>query len=338
MFNFSKYKYLSIGISTLLIIGSFVYTFTYHKGYAHSLDFNGGLRSVIDAPKDMKREEIEKFFKTNNIEALIILLDSERTHYQIDIGLEEVEKIKKFNEANKKVELPKEEVKEETVKKEEEPAKTEEDKQEERKKKLSSIDELIMMLKSGLGLKNEQILSGDQVGAIVGGELSSTGFILLISTMIIMTVYLGFRFQLKFALGAIIAILHDLLFTLGFIGVFQIKPSVPLIAALLTILGYSINDTIVIFDRIRENSAGKVKHALSYTINTSITQTLTRTLNTSFTTLISIVAIIVGGAVELYDFAYVLIMGIIVGTYSSIFIAAPVIEFYDLIKARFKKS
>ena len=96
MFDFSKYKFLSIGISIVLIISSFVYTFAYHKGYAHSLDFNGGLRAVIDAPQGMKREDVEKFFKTNNIEALIILLDSETTHYQIDIGLEEVDKIKKY--------------------------------------------------------------------------------------------------------------------------------------------------------------------------------------------------------------------------------------------------
>lgn len=337
MFNFSKYKYYSLSISVLLIIASYIFTFVYHKGYAHSLDFNGGLRAVVDVDKNTGREDIERFFKSNNIEALIILLDSETKHYQIDIGLEEIEKIKKFNKKNKK-NTTTEEPDDTATKEIEEEKVAEEEKPKEKKKVESSIDELLTMLRIGLGLKEEQILSGDQVGAVVGGELSSTGLTLLVSTMIIMTVYLGFRFQLKFAVGATVALIHDLLFTLGLIGVFQIKPSVPLIAALLTILGYSINDTIVIFDRIRENSSAKIKHSLSYTINLSITQTLTRTLNTSLATLISIVAIVIGGAVELYDFAYVLILGIFVGTYSSIFIAAPVLEIYEKLRAKYKKS
>jgi preprotein translocase subunit SecF len=145
-----------------------------------------------------------------------------------------------------------------------------------------------------------------------------------------MALYLSFRFQFKFALGASLALLHDLLFTLAFIGAFQIKPSVPIIAALLTLFGYSINDTIVVFDRIRENMADmKVQHNLKNTINMSINQTLGRTFNTSFSTLISVVAIIIGGATELYDFAIVLVFGIVVGTYSSIFIAAPAVELYE---------
>jgi preprotein translocase subunit SecF len=97
----------------------------------------------------------------------------------------------------------------------------------------------------------------------------------------------------------------------------------------LTLLGYSINDTIVIFDRIRENSHDKPEMAMAPIINSSIIQTLGRTMNTSFATLISVVAIIIGGAVELYDFAYVLIFGVVVGTYSSIFIAAPTMEIFD---------
>jgi preprotein translocase subunit SecF len=195
--------------------------------------------------------------------------------------------------------------------------------------KRPKIEEFIIALKSGLSLKNEDILSADEVGAVVGNELTSTGISLLVYTMLIMTIYLSFRFQFKFAMGASFALLHDLLFSLAFMGAFQIKPSVPIIAALLTLLGYSINDTIVIFDRIRENSNGKNTHSFTEIVNISINQTLGRTINTSLATLISIIAIILGGATELYDFAIVLIFGIFIGTYSSIFIAAPFVEIYD---------
>lgn len=132
------------------------------------------------------------------------------------------------------------------------------------------------------------------------------------------------------------ALTHDLILAVAFIGFFQIKPSVPIIAALLTLLGYSINDTIVVFDRIRENAAGNLNQTFGQTINSAINQTLGRTFNTSFATLISIIAIIIGGATELFDFAYVLTFGIIIGTYSSIFIAAPLVDIYDQVirKAR----
>jgi preprotein translocase subunit SecF len=307
-FNFSKYKYLSIGLSTVCIIAGFIYTFTVHKGFAHSLDFNGGLRAVVVLDKSLGRADIEKFFKEKEIEAIVIQLDKEKNHFQIDIGLGAVPKIEEYNNVNK-------------PKTSENPV----------AKSRVTIDELIFMLTHGFKISDDRILSADQVGAVVGGELTSTGITLLFSTLAIMTIYLSFRFQFKFALAASAALIHDLLFALAVIGVFQIKPSVPIIAALLTLFGYSINDTIVIFDRIRENSNSKVKVSTPTMINMSINQTLGRTINTSFTTLISIVALIIGGAVELYDFAFVLTFGIIIGTYSSIFIASPVIEIYNMI-------
>ena len=304
--NFSKYKYVSITISILLIVSGFIYTFAVNKGFAHSLDFNGGLRAVIVLDKNLGRADIEKFFKEKTIEALVIQLDREKNHYQIDVGLGAIPKIEEYNNLNKPTNL------------EVNPGKSR-----------VTIDELIFMLTHGFKIPADSILSADQVGAIVGGELTSTGITLLFSTLAIMTIYLSFRLQFKFALAASLALIHDLFFALAVIGVFQIKPSVPIIAALLTLFGYSINDTIVIFDRIRENMNSKVKVSTETLINTSINQTLGRTINTSFTTLISILALIIGGAVELYDFAFVLTFGIIIGTYSSIFVAAPVIEIYN---------
>lgn len=300
MFDFSRYKYISLGASGVIILVFFVITLVYHKGFAHSLDFDGGFRAVVHSPNKGK-EDLEKFFKQEGIDAVVILIDKEKAHYQIDIGLDAKPKMIAFNERNNK-----------------------------HKDNQPDIQEFITMLETGLGLTKEEVLSAEQVGAIVGNELTSAGTNLIIATIVIMTIYLSFRFQFKFALGASLALFHDLLFSLAFIGAFQIKPSVPLIAAILTLLGYSINDTIVIFDRIRENLANsKLKISFSHIINLSINQTLTRTVNTSFATLIAVIAIVVGGAKELYDFAIVIIFGVVIGTYSSIFIAAPIVEIYE---------
>ncbi|MDV6234737.1 protein translocase subunit SecF [Leptospira ellisii] len=308
-FDFIKYKYVSIGISLALIVFGFTYTYAVHGGFANSLDFNGGLRTVIEFDQNTDRKKLETYFADNNIEAVLLLLDKEKNHYQIDIGLGSVDSIlQKYREKNGL-----------------KPAD---------KVDLSGIDALIAILIADFGIDKSKVLSANQVGAIVGGELSSTGVTLLGLTMAIILAYISFRFQFKFALSAILALTHDLVLTVAFIGFFQIKPSVPIIAALLTLLGYSINDTIVVFDRIRENAAGNLNETFGQTINSAINQTLGRTFNTSFATLISIIAIIIGGATELFDFAYVLTFGIIIGTYSSVFIAAPLVDIYDHISRR----
>ncbi|EMN88441.1 export membrane protein SecF [Leptospira weilii str. Ecochallenge] len=304
MFDFIKYKYVSIGFSLILIVFGFGYTYFVHGGFANSLDFNGGLRTVIEFDQNTDRKKLESYFTENKIEAVLLLLDKEKHHYQIDIGLGSLDFIlQKYREKNGLKPTDKVE--------------------------LSGIDALISILIADFGIDKSNILSANQVGAIVGGELSSTGITLLGLTMAIILAYISFRFQFKFALGAIVALTHDLILTVAFIGFFQIKPSVPIIAALLTLLGYSINDTIVVFDRIRENASGNLDQTFGQTINSAINQTLGRTFNTSFATLISIVAIIIGGATELFDFAYVLTFGIVIGTYSSIFIAAPLVDIYD---------
>ncbi|EKO59645.1 export membrane protein SecF [Leptospira kirschneri str. H2] len=311
MFDFIKYKYVSICVSLALIVFGFGYTYVVHGGFANSLDFNGGLRTVVEFDQNMDRKKLENYFAENKIEAVLLLLDKEKHHYQIDIGLGSVDSILlKYREKNGLKPTDKVE--------------------------LSGIDALISILIADFGIDKNKILSANQVGAIVGGELSSTGTTLLGLTMAIILAYISFRFQFKFALGAILALTHDLILAVAFIGFFQIKPSVPIIAALLTLLGYSINDTIVVFDRIRENAAGNLNQTFGQTINSAINQTLGRTFNTSFATLISIIAIIIGGATELFDFAYVLTFGIVIGTYSSIFIAAPLVDIYDQVirKAR----
>lgn len=312
MFDFIKYKYVSITFSTVLIAVGFGVTFGKYGGFATSLDFDGGLRAVVEFPENVERKNLEEYFSSKNLEAVLVLMDKDKNDYQIDIGLGSVDQIKELYLQKK-------------------------GKDSVEAKQASAIDALIGLLQEDFKLEKKKILSANQVGSVVGAELTSTGISLLSLTLFFIMIYLSFRFQFKFALGAILALIHDLVITIAFIGFFQIKPSVPIIAALLTLLGYSINDTIVVFDRIREN-AGNLRDAFSQIINISINQTLARTFNTSVATLISVVAIIIGGAVELYDFAYVLTFGIILGTFSSVFIAAPLVDIYDTLSKRWKRS
>lgn len=139
-----------------------------------------------------------------------------------------------------------------------------------------------------------------------------------------MLIYITWRFELKFAIAAIVALLHDVLITLSIYAIFRIPANNAFIAAILTILGYSINDTIVIFDRIREEMRLNPRHSVEDTINNSIKKSLTRTINTSLTTLISVLMLYIFGVEDVKVLALPLIFGIIAGTYSSLFIASPV--------------
>ena len=156
-------------------------------------------------------------------------------------------------------------------------------------------------------------------------------FLLHLSIPILMIIALVFSLilfwvlNLKYAMGAIVALLHDVTITIGFFSFFGKEFTLPVIAALLTIIGYSLNDTIIVFDRIRENLRKYHKHPLAETINKSINETLSRTVLTSGTTLVVVVALFVLGGGIIHDFAFALLVGIFVGTYSSIFVASPIL-------------
>lgn len=166
------------------------------------------------------------------------------------------------------------------------------------------------------------------VGPQVGEELKSAGMWAIIYTLIGILFYVMVRFKLRFALGADAALLHDIIIVVGVFSLFGIEFSLSVVAALLTVLGYSLNDTIVVFDRIRENFElnRKKKNPENEVVvcNQSINQTLARTLMTSFTTLLVVLSLYIYGGEVIHDFAFALIVGIAVGTYSSIFIATPI--------------
>ena len=165
----------------------------------------------------------------------------------------------------------------------------------------------------------------DEVGSQVGKELKKSAVMAIIWALVGMIIYISWRFEFGFALGAIVALVHDVLITLGLFSVSGHLISLPIVAALLTIVGYSVNDTIVVFDRIREDLKLNKKADLKTICNLSINQTLSRTLLTSFTTLITVVMLLIFGGGAIFDFALALCIGVIVGTYSSIFVATPVV-------------
>ncbi len=171
-------------------------------------------------------------------------------------------------------------------------------------------------------LADTDLLSIDTVSPSIGEEMANSAMIAAVVAVLLMLVYITFRFEFMFGLAAVIALIHDLIIVLGVYSIFQIQVNSPLIAALLTILGYSINDTIVVFDRIRENRPKFGKYDFASLVDTSVTQTLRRSINTSFTTLLAISALYIFGVPAVQDFALPLMVGIVSGTYSSIFVAS----------------
>lgn len=170
-----------------------------------------------------------------------------------------------------------------------------------------------------------EVLSSEEVGPKVGHDLRKKGFMAVVLSCLLILVYIGFRFDFLFSPGAIVALVHDIVISVGFFAYFGKEFNLPILAALLTILGYSINDTIVIYDRVRENIGRLPKHTSTVdVINISVTETLRRTIVTSLTVLFVVVTLFYLGGGVLHDFAFCLIIGTVFGTYSSIFIASPI--------------
>ncbi len=168
----------------------------------------------------------------------------------------------------------------------------------------------------------------ESVGAVIGAELTRQALLSLFVAIVAMIAYITFRFEFKFALATITALLHNVLIVVGIFSILQMEINVPFVAAILTVFGYSVNDTIVIMDRIRENIKYRKKDEYVEVVNESINQNLVRSINTSLTTLLVLVSLLFGfnyyiGSLDLIVFVVALILGVLVGTYSSIFIASP---------------
>ena len=168
----------------------------------------------------------------------------------------------------------------------------------------------------------------ENVGPKVSKELLKAGLLAISLSLIAMLFYIWIRFEWQFSLGAIIALIHDVIITVGIFSFLSYEVNLSIVAAVLTIVGYSMNDTVVIFDRIRENLKKYSKIPISEISNTSTNQTLSRTLITSVTTLLALFSIYIFGGAILKGFSFAMIIGVIIGTYSSIFVATPILKLY----------
>ncbi|MGB9858862.1 MAG: protein translocase subunit SecF [Moorellaceae bacterium] len=194
-------------------------------------------------------------------------------------------------------------------------------------------EKLLAALKDKLG--NLDIERNEKVGAVIGGELTRKGLYALALASVLMVIYIGIRFEFLFGIAAVLALLHDVLVTVGLFALFRWEVNSSFVAAVLTIIGYSINDTIVIFDRIRENLRLRKKESLEELVNKSIIQSLTRSINTVTTVIMALLALLLLGGETTKIFALAMLIGTISGTYSSIFTASPLwIDFRNLAQQR----
>jgi preprotein translocase subunit SecF len=170
------------------------------------------------------------------------------------------------------------------------------------------------------------------VGPKVGKDLTRKALLAIIFSWIGILIYVGVRFEFRYALGGIIALIHDVMITITFLSVFDKEFDLNIVAALLTIIGYSINDTIVIFDRIRENTRKNIRMPLFDVINISVNQTLSRTILTSLTVFLVLIVLFVFGGAVIHDFTFALLVGTVAGVYSTVFIASPIVLLFEKIK------
>lgn len=172
----------------------------------------------------------------------------------------------------------------------------------------------------------------ESVGPTIGKDLRRAAYILIFISLIAMLIYISLRFRFKYALGGIIALGHDVTITLGAFSLFQLEVDMTIVAAVLTIIGYSINDTIVVYDRIRENLRLLRDKPLGEVIDISITTTLPRTIITSLTVLLVVVILFLWGGPVIHNFAFAFILGVVFGTYSSVFVATPIVYDWEMME------
>tara|TARA_B100000575_G_C23057754_1_gene608957 strand:- start:15 stop:923 length:909 start_codon:yes stop_codon:yes gene_type:complete len=197
-------------------------------------------------------------------------------------------------------------------------------------KKINENESVITDIKQTLDFDlNEEVNYRriESVGPKVSSELLKSGIISIGLALLMMLIYIWFRFEWQFSLGSIVALFHDVIITLGIFSLLSIEINLSIVAAVLTIVGYSMNDTVVIYDRIRENLSKYNKLEIDQVSNLSVNETLSRTLITSVTTLLALFSIFILGGEILKGFSFAMILGVIIGTYSSIFVASPILKY-----------
>lgn len=285
-YNFTKLRFVMLSLSLLLIVVFWGGTML-RGGFNFGIDFQSGLnqRIQITASSDVVESDVKDAL--TGIDSLQVqsIGDTIDNEFMVRVGVDD--SIENFQRVVK--------------------------------------EDIFAKLETAFGKGSIDIRSSDYVGPSFSGSLTSQTIFLTAFALLLILVYIWIRFKLNYALSAIVAIFHDVLFLLGFIGIMQLEFSTATIAAVLTIIGYSLNDTIVIFDRIRENAKVIKGKTFEEIINISVSQSLSRTIITSVTTLIAVTSIFVLATGSIQTFALNLIVGVVIGTYSSVFIASSIL-------------
>lgn len=326
--DFIGKKNIAYTISAVLILISII-SLIIHKGPHYGIDFSGGTEIQVkfkdavdvDAIKsglsavDLKKFTVQQFGEKATHEFLIRTDNSMETNQAFTKSLEEGLKSNTGVEAEiRRVEMVGPQVGEDL-----------------REKALLSIFFSMLMISIYISGRFELkwvislVVAAALFGAVYIMRFFSIGGTVLIGLALLIALVIFFFLELKYAMGATVALIHDVIITVGIFSILGKEFNLPIIAALLTIIGYSLNDTIIVFDRIRENLRKYHKNPLSMIINRSVNETLGRTILTSGTTLVVVLALFVLGGGIIHDFAFALLVGVLVGTYSSIYVASPIL-------------
>ena len=283
-YNFLRWKWHAIALSAIVILAGLGLIAA--KGMPLGIDFSGGTLVVVQFDQPVTEEQVR-----NAVDPLP--------------GEEVVQQYGDVSERRMLIRLP----------------------QTEGAVEGNSLEQASSNVEAALqkaGLPKFTIVNRELVSAVIGRDLQLRGIYATLASLAAITIYIGFRFRFSFAVGAIAATLHDVLVTLAFLVFFKYELSLNVVAAILTITGYSVNDTIVIFDRVRENLRSRRREPLDKIVNESVNQTLSRTIITAGTTFLAVLSIFLFGGEALRGFSFTMLVGIVSGTYSTIFIASAI--------------
>ena len=283
-YDFIKWRWHAIAFSALIIIAGIAYAAT--KGIPLGIDFSGGTMIVAKFEQPVTVDQVRTALASSAGDSVIQSFGAESNHEIL-------------------IRLPMAEGADEG-------------------KALETGANAVIAALTQANLGKFEVISKDLVGPVIGADLQRKGIYATLASIVGITIYIGLRFRFAFAIGAIAATLHDVLVTLAFLFFFGYDLSLNVVAAILTITGYSVNDTIVIFDRVRENLRTKRREPLEQVVNTSVNQTLSRTVITAGTTFLAVLSLYLFGGEVLEGFAFTMLVGIVSGTYSTVFIAAAI--------------
>ena len=284
-YDFIKWRWHALALSAVIIVAGFAYAFT--RGVPLGIDFSGGTMIVVKFEQPVTDDQVR--------DAVVAAIPGENS----------IQTFGNPSDNQKQIRLPMPEGTEEGT-------------------SLEAGARAVVAALQKANLGKVEVINQELVGPVIGADLQRKGIYATLASIVGITLYIALRFRPAFAIGAIVATLHDILVTLAFLFFAGYDLSLNVVAALLTITGYSVNDTIVIFDRVRENLRTRRRDSLEAVVNQSVNQTLSRTVITAGTTFLAVLSLYLFGGEVLEGFAFTMLVGIVSGTYSTVFIAASI--------------